>query len=45
MDENEKKQKQGDAVSAYPGKDVMNYGNLSSGSKGRKPYLNRFKGQ
>ena len=33
----EKKQKQGYAVSAYPGKDVIYYGNLSFGSKGRKP--------
>lgn len=34
----EKKQKQGYAVSAYPGKDVIYHGNLSSGSKGRKPW-------
>ena len=34
----EKKQKQGYAVSAYPGKDVIYYGNLSFGSKGRKPW-------
>lgn len=35
----EKKQKQGDVISAYPGKDVMYYGNLSFGSKGRKPWI------
>ena len=35
----EKKQKQGYAVSAYPGKDVIYYGDLSSGSKGRKPWI------
>ena len=34
----EKKQKQGYAVSAYPGKDVIYYGNLSFGSKGRKSW-------
>lgn len=34
----EKKQKQGHAVSACPGKDAIYYGNLSSGSKGRKPW-------
>ena len=34
----EKKQKQGDVISAYPGKDVMYYGNLSFGSKGRKSW-------
>lgn len=34
----EKKQKQGYAVSAYPGKDVIYYGNLSFGSKSRKPW-------
>ena len=34
----EKKQKQGYAVSAYPGKDVIYYGNLSFGSKSCKPW-------
>ena len=33
----EKKQKQGYAVSAYPGKDGLINGDLSSGSEGRKP--------
>lgn len=33
-----KETKQGYAVSAYPGKDVIYYGNLSSGSKSRKPW-------
>ncbi len=34
----EKKQKQGYAISAYPRKDVIYYGNLSFGSEGRKPW-------